>query len=98
VQRSVERYNSEKGARVRLKNIAGRASKVIEQGTKETPDGKLIGQRIVVLSRVPNGELHNIVAWTDGPCVYVIQSQSLRHMIDFEEQVYPSSPSKTVHR
>jgi hypothetical protein len=97
VQRSVESYKSEQAAHVRLKNLMDHASRVIETGVKKEADGSLIGQRIVVLSKVPNGKLLNIVAWTDGPRVYLLQSQSLRHLVDFEEQVYPSPP-KTAPR
>src|ERR1700738_2479165 len=35
VQRSVESYKSDHGARIRLKNLTARASKVIERGTKK---------------------------------------------------------------
>jgi hypothetical protein len=100
VQRSVESYNSPEQATGRLKNLTARASRVIERGAKKTADGKLIGTRVVIVTRDWNKKLVNIVAWTDGASVYVLRSQSLPHVLDFEQQVYPppSSPaSNTQH-
>jgi hypothetical protein len=96
VQRSVESYNSPEQASDRLKNLTSHASRVIDRGVKKTEDGKLIGKRIVILTRDWNKKLVNIVAWTDGANVYVLRSQSLPHVLDFEQQFYPL-PANNQH-
>ena len=91
---AVEDYSSNRKATTAMSNLIDNADQVIEKGTKKAWDGRRVGERVVINGECTLIEKKNqsIVAWTDGRTLNVLCSQSLRHVLDFEEQAYPASP------
>jgi hypothetical protein len=95
VERDLESYRSEQEARSRLQTLIAGASKVIERGYKKAWDGRQVGERVRLVTQSSTGTL-NIIAWTDRSKVCVLRSESLRHVLDFEGQDYPSARPKNA--
>jgi hypothetical protein len=91
---SIEGYDSEQSARAEMENMVKHASKIVERGQKNAPDGRLIGERAVLISACTLTAKNNqtVVVWTDKAKLAVLCSQSRRHALDFEQQVYPPGP------
>lgn len=91
---SIESYDSKERAHAEMENMVKNASKIVEQGQKYSPDGELIGERAVVVSTctLTAKKAQTVVMWTDQAKLAVLCSQSKRHALDFEQQVYPPRP------
>ncbi len=90
VHYSIESYDSEGSARAEMENMVKHATKIVERSQQIAPDGKLIGERAVLISAcTPTAKnKETVVAWTDKATLAVLCSQSRRHALDFEQQVY----------
>jgi hypothetical protein len=92
VERFVERYVSERQAGEALTKLTISASRVVHEGDKTGADGKRIGRRVELLFEEPQGKFQKaVVAWQDGPRVFVLRSRSWDHVLDFEQQDYPAA-------
>jgi len=90
VERFVEDYKTAQAAKTALQDKCQHASKISRDGSRYDPSGKRIGRRVELLSlRDANQAPRTEVAWTDGPLLYILRSESRDHLLDFEEQVYP---------
>jgi hypothetical protein len=91
---SIESYDSEESARAELENMVKHASKIIERGQKNSPDGRVIGERAVLISACTLTAKNNqtVVVWTDKAALAVLCSQSKGHALDFEQQVHSPRP------
>jgi hypothetical protein len=68
-----------------LKNIK-QAVEVIERNPKFNDDGKQIGERALLSIKYENAnDLQNAIIWTNGSKVYLIESHSLQHLLEFEK-------------
>ena len=85
-----EWYKSSHEARTGLDRLIKSASRVIKQGTKKDPKGRLIGQRVeLAFSRGHKASPEMVIAWTNGATVVRLRSTSLPLLLDFESQYYP---------
>jgi hypothetical protein len=87
VERRIETHRSSARARGEMRKMIRKAMKVIERGPKLPGEGQREGERAVLQMRpgsITDGQV--IVAWTDGPDLYVIESPSLKHALALEKQ------------
>ena len=99
VQRSVESYRSEQEARAAFEKLTKSASRIIQRGYKNDANGRRVGTRVELLFKGSREKpQQTVIAWTDGRGVFVLRSQSQRHVLDFEQQDYPASLPKSTPR
>ncbi len=85
-----EQYKSRSDARNALDKLAGKASRVVEQGTKKDSKGNPIGKRVVLLfTGRDKTSAQMVIAWTDGSILNRLSCKSLPLLLDFESQAYP---------
>jgi hypothetical protein len=97
VERLVEDYKSAEAARVGLEKECKQASSISDDGYRTDAQGKRVGRRVVlVISSPSNASERNVIAWTDGPLLYLLRSSSRAHLLDFEQQVYPAVQPRSV--
>lgn len=97
VERLVEDYKSAEAARVDLEKKCKQASSISDDGYRTDAQGKRVGRRVVlVISSPSNASERNVIAWTDGPLLYLLRSSSRAHLLDFEQQVYPAVQPRSV--
>jgi hypothetical protein len=91
---SIESYDSKESAQAEMENMVKHANKTVEEGKKNTPNGKLIGEMAVLVATctLTARKAQTVVVWTDQSKLAVLCSQSKRHALDFEEQVYSIRP------
>jgi len=90
VERRVESYRSSTYAQKEMQSRLIKAAKVLERGTKYTPDGILVGEKaILLLPTSKPGETRYGAVWTYGEKLFVVECSSLRHLLAFEKQDYP---------
>ena len=95
VRRNVETCRSDGQALREFKNTLASSSKVLERGTKVDRGSNQVGERAVLRRRNAGpGRMRWVIAWTQGDVLYVLESNSLKHLRAFEEQVYPSGGSR----
>jgi hypothetical protein len=89
VSSTVEVYYSAAGAKREMKRRIKTASRIIERGNKENQKGKLIGERVVLISAGNTRDIAYVtVLWVDREDLHVIESASLQHALDFERSFY----------
>ncbi len=92
VERFVESYSTEREALAELQELSRRASKVITTGYKSDASDKSVGTRVELLSKRTTGKSElTTIAWTHGPKVFLLRSESRVHVLDFEQQEYPQA-------
>lgn len=91
VERFVELYISEREADQALSRLSNTAAMVVRTGNKVDASGERIGRRIELVLGGPQGNSRMVVAWQDGPRVFVLRSNSWDHVLDFEQQDYPAA-------
>jgi hypothetical protein len=84
VEISIEICKSDSQARDRVSALTEQAKKIIETKPKMDNRGKVIGRRVVFLSKKSKA----YVAWTEGPIVHVIESGKLDYALEFENQLF----------
>lgn len=91
VYRRIETHPSAAEARAELKKSSSKAVKVIESGEISDRNGKAVGERLVLLMRIPqSAEPQAVILRAIGDKLVRLQSSSLRHVLALEEQIYPS--------
>ena len=91
VEWRTETYRSATRVQREIQEVISKAASVVERTTKLSLDGKPIGERAVLMVPASRAqEAQAVVVWTDGPKLYVLESSSLRHVLAFEKQLYPS--------
>jgi hypothetical protein len=97
VERFVEDYRTHDAAFAELARLRRRASKVSQDGYKTDALGKRVGPRVVlVFGRPSDRPEHTVVAWTDGPKIFLLRSESRSILLDFEEQDYPAVQPRSI--
>jgi hypothetical protein len=97
VERIIEDYKSAEAARIGLENECWQSSSISEDGYRTDAQGERVGQRVVlVFSPTATAPERNVIAWTDGPLLYLLRSSSRAHLLDFEQQVYPAVQPRSV--
>jgi hypothetical protein len=97
VERFVEDHKTAQAARTALQEECKHSSKISQDGYRYDAHGKRIGRRVeLMFPRATNAAEHIEVAWADGPLLYVLRSESRRHLLDFEQQVYPAPSTETA--
>src|SRR5688572_22965789 len=70
--------------------------KVIEAGPRYDREGRLIGQRAVLILLDPvDNKQYAAVFWTDGRLLFAIVSSSMTHVMQFERYRAPSLVGST---
>lgn len=77
---SAKRSNKELQKRVRL------AVEIIEREPKLDENGRRVGERVVGISSVKEGQQLAFVMWTDDEILSSIEASSLRHVLEFEKR------------
>lgn len=91
LQQIIQRYRSPSDPGQEMQRIIARAASVVERGPKRDREGRRIGERaVLMLGASTPGQAQMAVVWTEGSALYLLQSSSLRHVLAFEKQVYPS--------
>lgn len=99
VERLVEDYKSAEAARAGLEKECKQSSIISEDGYRTDPQGERVGRRVVLVFSSPaNTSERNVIAWTDGPLLYLLRSSSRAHLLDFEQQVYPATPASSMQK
>jgi hypothetical protein len=99
VERFVEDYKTGQAARTALQIKCQHSSEISRDGYRYDIRGKRTGRRVELLFLQDANPVKRIeVAWTDGPVLYVLRSESRDHLLDFEEQVYPKASAKPGSR
>lgn len=78
-----------------LDTLTSKALRVVIQGTKKDPKGRILGKRVELVFRAastPNAKA--VIAWTDGAELVRLSSSSLPPLLDFEDQYYPGKPAQ----
>lgn len=89
VSSTVEVYYSAARAKREMKRRIKTATKIIERGNKENQNGKLIGERVVLISPGDTRDSAYVtVLWVDREDLHVIESPSLQHALEFERSFY----------
>lgn len=87
--RTVFFYRSAAAAREEKERMIQRSS-ILERRVKRDPDGKPIGERVVLMTRPSRSrETEAAIVWTHGDSLYVLHSLSLHHVLAFEKQAFP---------
>jgi hypothetical protein len=95
VERFVEDHKTAPGASVALQEECKHSLKISQDGYIYDAHGKRIGRRVEMLFlRTKNAAESIEIAWTSGPLLYLLRSKSRRHLLDFEQQVYPLHQQK----
>jgi len=91
VKRELLSYQSIRDARAALGKLTRHASRAVQRGAKNEehrPD------RVVLMRDQAAGKQpETIIAWTDKAKMIVLRSNSLPHVLDFEEQAFPDVPA-----
>jgi hypothetical protein len=94
VERLVEDYKSAEAAQAGLEKECRQSSSISEDGYRTDAQGKQVVRRVVLtFSSSANALERNVIAWTDGPLLYLLRSSSRAHLLDFEQQVYRVRPT-----
>jgi len=89
VYQSDDWYKSASEASSALDALTKKSSRVIKQGTKKDPKGRIIGKRLeLVFNRGRGASPEMIIAWRDGATAVRLRSTSLPLLLDFESQFY----------
>jgi len=97
VERFVEDYKTAQAASAALQEHCKQSLKIRQDGYRYDGHGKRIGRRVELLfPRANSAPQHSEVAWTDGPLLYLLRSESRRHLLDFERQVYPAPSTESA--
>jgi hypothetical protein len=91
VERTFAIYPSAARAQQEFDNLVKGAPKVVERGTKVSPEGERIGERAVL--EMPGsrpGEVKAVVVWSSGPRIVVLESVSFHHVLALDSQDYPA--------
>jgi hypothetical protein len=90
VRRNIETYRSAAVARKEAERMVGSAVEVVERGAKGNATGKRIGERFVYRRSSRTNKMPWVILWRQNDVLYVLESNSLRHLKAFEDQVYPT--------
>jgi hypothetical protein len=86
-ERSVEVYRSPEEARSRVAELLKEANRIVEPQREKYYDG-LPGERIVLLTnKTDSRQIEALVCWRHDTDVEILQSVSLRHVLDLEQQI-----------
>ena len=86
---TVETYPSASRARAEMIMRIKRATRIVERGRKTDHNGKLIGERAVVIAAGDSGEgSYATILWLDQEDLNIIESSSLQVALDFERQFH----------
>lgn len=97
VERFVGDHKTAQAASAALQEECKHSAKISQDGYRYDVHGKRIGRRVELLfPRTTNAAEHIEVAWTDGPLLFLLRSESRRHLLDFEQQVYPATSTETA--
>jgi len=89
VEREVEDHKTAKAARAALQQEIKHSSKVMQDGYRYDAHGNQVGRKVeLFLSGSANVPEQIEIAWTDGQLLYLLRSESSKHVLDFERQVY----------
>lgn len=91
VQHRFEIYHSSSQARNKMQSMLEKAKTILEQGNKLDNQGKIVGDRAVLL---PERSQPTIV-WREANDLYVISSEKLGYARAFERHLDKSSPSSS---
>ena len=88
VRDTAEHYRSADDAEARLRSLVASARRIL-QDPERSSGGKQSVHRVRLVRK--SGDDRATVAWVDRTVVHVLYSRSWAHLLDFEEQFYPSS-------